>query len=498
MPHGSASSYIFSFHIEKMWNGGGAGAGTHGRFAHGGHGVSARGRCDVPGRRAAERMATVGGPPWALPVSLLSAASAAQVAGAVALLGSASALAAGAYYGPRQLAAVHLLGLAFLTVAIFGALLQLVPVVMRTALGTPARGAMAGAAVAGGSWALAVGLWADRPVAVATGGTLVVAGGAVLLADLGRAVVSARRAGSLGAAGWGIAVAGVWFAVVLALGAVMAANIVSPFLGADRVHLLVAHAAVAIVGWIGGTIIAVGLKLAPMFALAHGYRRGAGTASMIAWHASVAPITIGLGLGIAPLAATGGIVLLGACVSGLVFTADVARHRRRRPEAPLIHLAVGLTATGAACLIMLTAWAGGGDVVRAAIPAGLLVLVGLGVGVTAGNLFKMVPMLVWTGCFAHRVGMPGTPRLADLYPARLALAEVGAFTAGLGLLVGGVAAHSAAVAQAGAGLLIVSALATAAAVAACVAHAARSASPPPVDDPPVPTPAAAGTTTTEA
>jgi len=39
--------------------------------------MSSRGRCDVPGRRAAERMATVGGPPWTLPVSLLSVASAA-------------------------------------------------------------------------------------------------------------------------------------------------------------------------------------------------------------------------------------------------------------------------------------------------------------------------------------------------------------------------------------------------------------------------------------
>lgn len=460
--------------------------------------MSSRGRCDVPGRRAAERMATVGGPPWTLPVSLLSVASAAQVVGTFALLASASALAAGAYYGPRQLLAVHLLGLAFLTAAICGALLQLVPVIMRTSLGTPARGAVAAAAVAGGSWALAVGLWADRPVAVATGGTLVVAGGAVLLVDLARAVASARRAGTLGAAGWGIATAGVWFGVVLALGAVMAANIVSPFLGADRVHLLVAHAAVAIVGWIGGTIVAVGVKLVPMFALAHGYRRGPGTVSMIAWHASVVPITLGLGLEIAPLAAAGGLVLLGACLAGLVFAVDVARHRRRRPEAPLIHLVVGLAATAAACLIMLAAWAGDGDVVRAAISAGLLILVGLGVGVTAGNLFKMVPMLVWTGRFAHRVGMPGTPRLADLYPARLALAEVGAFTVGLALLVGGVAAHSAAVAQAGASLLILSALATAAAVAGCLTHAARSASPPPVDDAPVPTAAAAGTTRTEA
>jgi len=430
--------------------------------------MSARGRCSEPGARTVQRTATVGGPPWQLPVALLCAAAIAQVAGAGALLVAAPELAASVAYGPAQLGAAHLLGLAFLTVAIFGALLQLVPVLLRRPLGTPVRWAAAGASLAGGSWALAIGLWTDRGAAIATGGTLVVLGGAIVVGDLAVALAGAAREGNLGASGAGIAAAAVWLAVVMALGALMAANRVDPFLDVDRLRLIGAHSAVALVGWIGGTILAVAQRLAPMFALSHGYRRGPGIAALVLWHASVAPIAIGLGLGIAPLAAAGAICLLCACALAGWFTAGVARHRRRRPEAPLVHLSLGIACAAAACCLMLAAWAGAGDPYRLAIPATLLALVGTGAGITSGHLFKVVPMLVWTGRYAHMAGTPGAPKLTDLYPGPLAIAEQAAFAAGLALLVAGTAAGSADAARAGAALLIAGAVAVLAAVGVCV------------------------------
>ncbi len=419
-------------------------------------------------------MATVGGPPWPLPVALLAAAAAGQVAGAIALTVAAPDLARGVGYGPEQLAAVHLLGLAFLTVAIVGALLQLVPVLLRRRLGSTRRSAIAGGALTAGSWSLAAGLWRAEDGLIAPGGTLLVVGGGIVVADLVVALTAALRAGTLGSSGVGIAAATLWFAVVLGLGAAMAANRIHPFLDIDRTRLMAAHAAVAMVGWIGGTIVAVALRLAPMFALSHGHRQWLGVASMAAWHASVVPLALGLLLGAGALAAAGGVVLLAACLAGLAYVAGVARHRRRRPEAPMVHLAVGLLSAASAASLMLVAWAGPGDPHRLAIPAAVLLLVGLGAGTTSGHLFKVVPMLVWTGRFAHLAGTPGAPRLADLYPAPLAITEQALFAAGLGLLVAGVAAGSPVAAVAGSTLLLAAALAVAAAV---VLAALRPASP---------------------
>lgn len=437
-----------------------------------------------PGARTAQRLDTVGGPPWALPVSLLAVAALAQVAGLAALLDASGDLSAGIAYGPAQLGAVHLLGLAFLSVAIMAALLQLVPVLLRRRLARTGWAVAAGAMLAAGSWGLAAGLWTGGRALTAGGGTLVILGGLVLLVALVLAVAGASRAGALGATGWGLAASALWLAAVLALGGVMAANRLDPFLTVDRWRLIGAHAAVALLGWIGGTILAVALKLGPMFALSHGYRARLGTAALVTWHASVAPVAVGLGLGVAPLAAAGGVALLAACALAGAFLVDVARHRRRRAEAPLVHLGLGVAATGAACALMLAAWLGAGDMRRASLSAGALVLVGLGTGVTSGHLFKIVPMLVWTGRYARLAGTPGAPRLADMYPVRLAQLEVVAFAAGLLALVDGLLAGSAFAVRAGVVLLMAAALLTACAIAICAVGNARrrvpAAQPPPL------------------
>lgn len=412
----------------------------------------------------------MGGPPWQLPVAMLLAAAVAQVAGAVALVAAAPDLARGVSYGPAQLGAVHLVGLAFLTVAIAGALQQLVPVLMRRRVGGTARSAVSAVALTAGAWSLSLGLWSGRETAIGAGGALLVAGGAILVADLVLAAVGAARGGTLGPSGAGVLASALWLAMVLAMGAVMAANRIHPFLEVNRMRLVGAHAAVAVIGWIGGTIVAMALRLAPMFALAHGYRRGAGVAALAAWHASVAPIALGLGLGITALAVVGGVLLLTACGLALAFTLDVARHRRRRPEAPLVHLFLGLASAALATGLMLGAWAGAGDPYRAAVPAAILAVVGLGAGVTSGHVFKVVPMLVWTGRFARLAGTPGAPRLSDLYPAPLAIAEQAAFAAGLVLLSAGTGFGWEPAARGGAVLLLVAALAVAGAAFSCVAR----------------------------
>jgi hypothetical protein len=432
--------------------------------------MSARPGCETPGRRTLHRQATVGGPPWPLPVALLLSAALAYVAGACALLVAAPDLARGVYYGPAQLGAVHLLALGFLTVTITGALLQLVPVLLRTALGTTARAAVAGGLLAAGAWALALGLWADVTVAVAAGGTALVAGGALLLGDLAAALLRARRAGTLGAPGAGIALCGAWFALVLVLGAAMAADHAHPYLEGDRLRLIAAHGVVGALGWIGGAILAVALRLAPMFALSHGYARRPGIAALAVWHLSVPVIAVGLYGGHDAVARAGGVLLLGACGLALWFALGVARHRRRRVEAPMVHLVLGIACVAAADALLLAAPAAGADAARTAAAAGVLVLVGLGCGVTAGHLFKVLPMLVWTGRFAHLAGTPGAPRLSDLFPHRLAAAEQVCFAAGLALLTGGVLAGAPLAARAGAALL---ALAAAVVLVAAVACAAR-------------------------
>lgn len=429
--------------------------------------------CAVPGRRSTQRMGAVGGPPWPLPAGLLAGAAVAHVAAGLLLVTVADDLAAGRFYGPSQLAAAHLFGLAFLSVAIVGAMLQLVPVVLRQQVASTNVATAVGVTFAGGSWALAAGFLLERDVAVATGGTLVVLAGGALVALLVRVLVGAARARTLGAPGVALMASVTWLAILLAMGAIMAANFLSPFLETDRTHLIAAHAAVALLGWIGGTILAISLKLGPMFALAHGGHPRLGPIAIAVWHAGVVPLALGLLTGRSDLAAAGGVIVAVAAVLGCAFAVDVIRSRRRRIEAPLAHLVFGLAAVLAACALALRGWWLDADPVRTATAAVLLVMVGFGAGVTSGHLFKVVPMLVWTGRYAHMAGRPGAPRLADMYPASLARIEQAAFAAGAVLLVAGVMAGEAPVARAGAALLCVAAVAVAVAIAVCIAGTAH-------------------------
>lgn len=434
--------------------------------------------CSMPGRRTLHRQASVGGPHWGITVPLIVAAALAQVAGMALLVAAAPDLAIGAFYGPRQLGAVHLLGLAFLSVAIIAALMQLVPVLLRTRLGPSVVLAVMGWGFAAGSWSLALGLWRDEAGATSMGGALLVLSGLAVVAALAAALARSWRSGNFGAPGAGLALATGWLLVVLALGALMAANRVHPFLDIDRLRLIEAHGVVAALGWITGTALAVSLKLAPMFALSHGYRERAGHLALAAWHPGVALTAVGLYLGVPGMAVTGGILLLLGVGLAAWFALSVMTHRKRRVEAPLAHLGLGLTSLALAIVLVIGAWATGGVGPRAAEVAAILAVVGMGCGLTAGHLFKVQPMLVWTGRFAHLTGTPGVPRLTDLYPHGLAVAEQVVFAAGLVGLVAGVLTGIAPVAVAGAVALLAASLAVMAAVAMTAAHRVPTTSPP--------------------
>lgn len=415
-----------------------------------------------------ERRATVGGPPWQLPVGVLAVAAAGQVAGLLALAVAAPDLAAHRWYGGAQLASAHLLGLGFLTLAILGALMQLVPVLLRRVLGPPVWTGAAAGTVGLGAWVMAAGLWTGANGAIAAGGSMVMLGLGAVLVIMVRVLVGARRDGTLGLPGAGLALATGWLAVVVVLGAMLVDNRVRPVAGFAHTQLLTAHTTVALAGWVGGTILAMALRLAPMFALSHGYRTAPGTAAVAVWHTAVALLALGFGTGVTPITVLGGVVMLVACGPAGWFVLGVARTRRRRPEAPLLHLVAGVAATALACVVGLAGWATGADPSRTLIPAALLAFIALGCGVTSGHMFKVVPMLVWTGRHAHQAGTPGAPRLSDLTPTTLALAEQALFATGLVTLMAGVAGGSGVLARVGALTLTAAAVCVLAAVGACV------------------------------
>jgi nitrite reductase (NO-forming) len=403
-------------------------------------------------------MRAVGGPRWQLPAGLLLGAVACQVLAALMVLEAAPDLASGQVFAPDELAIVHLYGLATLSVAIFAVLLQLVPVILRQRI--PLEPVAAGAAVLVmvGALLLAQSLRTNDLTVASVGGSLLGCGGAVLVVLVAIALIRAARAGTFGDAGAGLACALVWFAVAIGLGGTLVDNLRNGVLAAATLRIIAAHAVIAIIGWVGGTILATVLRLGPMLALAHGHSQSPGRVALLLWNVAVLGIAVGLVVDWRPLAVAGSLALAGAVIALGFYLAGVVRHRNRRVEAPLAHLLIGALAVAVATAGIVFAATGTATALDVAVPVALCLLIGFGAGAASGHMFKILPMVVWTGRYAALAGTGMAPRLSDMYPGRLALLEQVTFGAGLLALVVGCLTDAPALARAGAGLLVLAAL----------------------------------------
>jgi hypothetical protein len=382
------------------------------------------------------------------PAGLLGLAAVAWLAGCAALVPAAGDLSRGLWYTPEALAASHLIGLGFMTTAIAGVLLHLAPT-MSTA--RPAGGAVPGASVWAGALALALGLRWSWAAAEAAGGALLALGiGGLLVAIAG---LWRGRRGSWPEPLWGLVASGAWLAAVLVAGLLAVAARRGDVIDVDRGRLIAVHAAMAILGWIGGLIIAMAVRMAPMMLVAPPGRLAVARAALVAWHLGVATLVAGLAAGRRPLGLAGVALLAVGVVALAAYLAGVVRRRRRRPPPAVRHLLAGLAALLAAAGLAVAL-----PPARAAPVALLLALIGFGAGVTAGHMLVMVPTMCWVARFGGlRRGGGRPPGVAHLAPAWLAWSEAIAFAAGVSLVAAGMLERSEGATVAGAVALLAAA-----------------------------------------
>jgi hypothetical protein len=190
----------------------------------------------------------------------------------------------------------------------------------------------------------------------------------------------------------------------------------------DFTHWANAHLLWGLLGWVGLLVIGVAIQVIPLFYVTPPY-----PARVRAW---LGPALLVLIL-LASLAEVRGWGLTATLAQGLASGAFVffawlslrllAQRGRRRLDPTLLHWLVALLAVIAAAL----AWA----LQAPSALIGILLLVGLGVGLPAGMLFKILPFLAWfhlqhrqiaTGRFELRI-----PHMGSLLPLGWARLQFG-------------------------------------------------------------------------
>lgn len=322
------------------------------------------------------------------------------------------------FRSPVALVVTHLFTLGYVTAVIMGAMYQLVPVMLETRLWSYKLGYVQLLGYAAGLWLLLWGFWALDPVRLALAGTVLIV--SVLLFLVNMALTMVRRRHWHPAATF-LTASLVYLTAVASWGLMLSLNFGTGFLGAETRSHLAVHALLGFGGWFTLTIIGVAYRLVPLFTLVH-HRAGPTT-----W-AVFALVNTGI-LGLATAISAGGemgalISALGLLVAGVaLFAWEMARiiRRRLRRDTDLgltgLQMALGWLLAATVMLVALMYLDTNAGEWVSFIYALALGWVSISI---VGQLYKIVPFLVWTARFASRAGREKVPVLRDLYSEPLA------------------------------------------------------------------------------
>ncbi len=344
----------------------------------------------------------------------------------------------GEFFQGRLLALTHLTVLGWVSMVIFGALFQLVPVVFEAPLYSERLAFAQYALFLPGLLGMVLSFWNFKlGVPLLASVSLTALAFLLFIVNLG---VTLARAKSRSLTGLFIGTGLFYLALTATLGFFLALNLGFPYIvRRDHLDLLKIHAHWGMAGWVGMVIMGVALKLLPMFSLAHGFST---TPAKWAYGFSNAGL-IGLALGWwtnpgGGVLKAGGVLLGLGAACYLYQVRLIHRSRLRRmpdlgmrysiPAFSLVLVAAGL-GLGLLFLNPREGWRDGAILTYVSV-----LLLGAFTFLIVGQLYKIVPFLVWFHTFSSQVGLKPVPLLKDLYDEKLGSRQFWLMSAGLPLL----------------------------------------------------------------
>jgi len=341
----------------------------------------------------------------------------------------------GHYFQPKLLALTHIATLGWITMVMFGAMYQLIPVVLEVKLFSAKLGELQFWVYLLGILGLVYGFWNFQ-----VGSHFTASAALVMLAILLFVVnvfFTMTKVTNWNLTGFYLLTSLVYLAATAIAGFLLSINLGFPFI--SRIHLdyLKIHAHLGFIGWVVMVIMGVSLKLIPMFGLSHGFS---------AMPAKIAYVLVNIGLlgttvewllvGPEWLLRVYIILLVAGIFCFLLQLALIARQRIKKS------LDLGMRFSAVAFgYFFLSTMAGVllvfgdiGDVKTKealVLAYGSTVLFGFFSSLIVGQMYKIVPFLVWFHTYSDRAGKEPVPMLKDMFNERLGIIQFGLFNLGL-------------------------------------------------------------------
>lgn len=368
----------------------------------------------------------------------------------------------GHFVNGKILAITHFATLGWISMVIFGALYQLIPVVMEVALYSERLAKVNFTLFAVGIVVLVYAFWVNN-----YGMPLLIAASLLLIAIILFAINIINTAKS--SKKWNIessfiVASVIWLLTTAILGFLIAGNFKHAFLPASHLEYLKAHAHAGMVGWFLSLIIGVGAVLIPMFFLSHNLNR-----KRLQWAFYlingglliffIDTVFVHLNIYIVPvLLVTAGIIFF------MLFVYQSYKKRvRKKLDISLKHTVLSI-----ALLILPILLAtfislapngfAGAFMLRVNILYGMSILLGFITSLILGQAYKTLPFILWLEKYQDLVGKFKTPLPKDLYSEKILEAQYWAYILTIAVLFAGVLSGLTWLIQAGAYLLLLTAI----------------------------------------
>ena len=328
----------------------------------------------------------------------------------------------GHYFNGKILAITHIATLGWISMVIFGALYQLIPVVMEVALYSEKLAKITFIIFAIGIVLIVYTFWISQfGLILLIAATLLFI--AIIIFTL-NIVLTAKSAEKWNIESSLIVSAVFWLFTTALLGFLLSVNFKTVFLPEAHIIYLKAHAHTGMVGWFLLLIMGVGSSLIPMFFLSHALNR-----KRLHWAFYLVnsgmfiffmdTVFIHKGFFILP------VVLISAGVfSFMLFVYQSYKKRARKNlDVPLKHTVVSIVLMFVpiilAAFISLESGTDMKFMLRVNILYGMSILFGFITSLILGQAYKTLPFIIWLQRYQDMVGKVKTPLPKDLYSEKI-------------------------------------------------------------------------------
>lgn len=340
----------------------------------------------------------------------------------------------GHHFQPKILSINHILTLGFITMIIFGAMFQLVPVVLEVKLFSNILAEIQ-------FWIYSIGVILLAYKFYFFSSSLSFEFPAILLSIAMtiftiNIVLSMIRVKKWNITGTYLASALFWLLITALAGYLLSKNLDTPFIKINHLQYLKLHAITAFVGWVSMVVMGVSFKLIPMFTLSHGYKL-----NLAKWTFYLVNIGL-LGInwimhypetGIYNLI-FGFLVFIGLVLYLIQIFIIFKKRVRKKLDIGLKFSAFAFIIMGISALLNFSFLFYDYEAIKnLTLIYGFLVLIGYISFLIIGQMYKIVPFLVWYHKYSSKVGIEKTPMLKDMFDEKLA--EIQFYMMIIGLII---------------------------------------------------------------